>query len=125
MAKPRPAPTKSADDFATWLQDALPDDVYAYFHVERSFHRERGRKSESVEYWLHLHRGAGKHSTGLDQRTHDLAILARWINAVAIPHMFPPPPKPQPRRLGDHGRQIEHKTARRIAYDPPEELLFG
>ncbi len=47
--------------------------------------------------------------------------ISDHVIGVAIPHLFPPP---QPRRLGAHGRQIEHKPVRAITYDPPEKL-FG
>lgn len=123
--RPKPPPTTSADAFGDWLECSLPDDVYAYFEVKRSCHRERGRRSSSVEYWLHVHKEAGEWSSGIDHKTHDLAALGRWLIGVAIPHLFPPPVPPPPRRLGSRGRELEHKRPKALTHNPPEELLFG
>lgn len=126
--KPKPPPTTSADAFGDWLTDGLPEDVWAYFDVSRSCHRERGRRSTSVEYRLHVHKGAGHFSDGIDFKTHDLAALGRWLVTVAIPHLFPPPVPPRPpapRRLGQRGRELEDQRPKALTHNPPEELLFG
>ena len=126
--KTKPPPTTSADAFGDWLVDGLPDDVWAYFEVRRSCHRERGRRSTSVEYSLHVHKGSGNFSEGIDCRTHDLAALGRWLIGVAIPHLFPPPRPPVPpgpRGLGSRGRELEHKRPKALTHNPPGELLFG
>lgn len=121
MPKARPAPTKSTDDFASWVAATVPDDVWVSVTVHRSYRRDGGRRSENFEMDIYLDY-KGRH---ISQRSHDLNSLARWLQQVAIPHLFPPPPKPEPRRLGDHGRQLEHKRPKALTHEPPQELLFG
>jgi len=119
--KPKAPPTKSTDDFAAWVAASVPDDVWVSITVHRSYRRDGGRRSENFEMDIYL----DYKSKHISQRSHDLAALARWLQQVAIPVLFPPPPKPQPRRLGDHGRQIVHKPMKTLTHNPPEELLFG
>ncbi len=104
MPKRSPAPTKSTDDFAAWVAKTVPDQVQVYIWVSRSYYRDQGHQINNFQMNIELsHNG---HS--IEQKSHSLANLARWLIEVAIPVLFPPPKRPL-RKLTSESRKLEYR----------------
>lgn len=104
------APTRSTDDFSAWVARTVPDGVHVDVIVVQTFYRDGGHERKNFHVHVYLSHAGNK----IDQASHNLQSLARWVTDVAIPVLFPPPQRPL-RKL-----TVESK---KLTYQPVEPLF--